>query len=108
MAAARYVELNPVRAELTKEAGKYPWSSAAAHISGRDDRLVKVEPLLEIVKDWKLFLLQGIKKSEIEAIRTHERTGRPLGSEVFVNRLEKELERILHRQKPGPKKRGDS
>lgn len=57
LAAARYVELNPVRAELTKEAEKYPWSSAAAHISGRDDRLVKVEPLLEIVKDWKLFLL---------------------------------------------------
>lgn len=104
LAAARYVELNPVRARLTKEAEAYPWSSAAAHISGRDDRLIKVAPLLEMVGDWKLFLSQEIKKSEIDVIRCHERTGRPLGREGFINRLENELDRILHRQKPGPKK----
>ena len=46
LAAARYVELNPVRAKLVEHAPKWRWSSAKAHLSGRDDRLVKVAPLL--------------------------------------------------------------
>ena len=39
LAAARYVELNPVRARLTESAGDYEWSSAKAHLSGKDDGL---------------------------------------------------------------------
>ena len=34
--ALRYVELNPVRAGLAGAAADWPWSSAAAHLSGRD------------------------------------------------------------------------
>jgi putative transposase len=34
--ALRYVEQNPVRAGLVRQAWKYPWSSAAAHLDGRD------------------------------------------------------------------------
>src|SRR3972149_902391 len=44
LAAARYVELNPVRAQLVAHGGDWPWSSARAHLSGRDDRVVKVAP----------------------------------------------------------------
>ncbi len=33
LAAARYVELNPVRARLTTAPSKYRWSSASAHIN---------------------------------------------------------------------------
>jgi len=51
LAAARYVELNPVRAEFVEKPEVYSWSSAAAYISGRDDVLVKVSPLLAMVKD---------------------------------------------------------
>jgi len=39
LAAARYVELNPVRAKLAEQARQWPWSSAKAHLSGRDDKL---------------------------------------------------------------------
>ena len=42
LAAARYVELNPVRAGLATDATDWRWSSAGAHLSGRDDRLVRV------------------------------------------------------------------
>jgi putative transposase len=45
LAAARYVELNPVRAQLVAYAGDWRWSSARAHLSGRDDGLVKVSPV---------------------------------------------------------------
>jgi putative transposase len=42
LTAARYVELNPVRAVLVEAPTKYPWSSAAAHARGRDDGVVKI------------------------------------------------------------------
>ena len=37
LCAARYVELNPVRAKLVDKPADYKWSSALAHISGDDD-----------------------------------------------------------------------
>ena len=104
-AYARYVELNPVRAKLTRRARDWRWSSARAHLKGRDDGLVRVKPLLERVDDWAAFLGEGLKEEEREAVRKGERTGRPLGAASFVKRLEKKLGRTLARQKPGPKPR---
>lgn len=40
VAAARYVEQNPVKAGLAERAWGYPWSSAAAHVVGENDTLV--------------------------------------------------------------------
>ena len=56
LAAARYVELNPVRAGLVADAAEWPFSSARPHLSGRDDRLVKVAPMLAITNDWRALL----------------------------------------------------
>jgi putative transposase len=103
LAGARYVELNPVRAKLARRARDWRWSSARAHLSGRDDGLVRVKPLLERVDDWAALLGEGLTEEEREAIRKGERTGRPLGAASFVKRLEKKLGRTLARQKPGPK-----
>ena len=47
LTAARYVELNPVRAGLVQAPSRYRWSSAAAHLRRRDDVLVQVAPLLQ-------------------------------------------------------------
>ncbi len=41
LAAAYYAELNPVRARLVERAGDWRWSSARAHLDGRDDALVR-------------------------------------------------------------------
>ncbi len=105
-AAARYVELNPVRARLAKRPEDHSWSSARAHLAGRDDRLVKVAPLLEIIGDWAAFLEGGLDGGDRAALQRHERTGRPLGDKDFVERLETALGRTLKQQKPGPKKGG--
>ena len=48
LTAARYVELNPVRAGLVQAPSRYRWSSAAAHLRGRDDAPVQVAPLLQM------------------------------------------------------------
>ncbi len=101
IAAARYIELNAVRAGLVSKPTEYRWSSANAHSAGTDDKLVKVKPLLEIVGDWQALLDSAMSDEEIKALRMHERTGRPLGDETFVKRLERKLGKILVPQKAG-------
>jgi putative transposase len=104
LAAARYIELNPVRAALAVAPSDYRWSSAPAHLAGKDDALARVSPLLEMAGNWRRLLTSAATEEEIETFRRHERTGRVLGDEDFQARLEKNLGRLLRRQKPGPKR----
>ena len=103
LAAARYIELNPVRAGLVAKAENWPWSSARAHLAGRDDQLVKVAPLLTMIPDWCAFLNSAMPEEELRDIRQHSRTGRPLGDETFLDRLEGMVGRLLKPQKRGRK-----
>ena len=79
LAAARYVERNPVRARLVVRPEVYRWSSAMAHLQGRNDVLVKVKPLLEMVGDWQAFLATDDGAEEVHLLRRHQYTGHPLG-----------------------------
>ncbi len=103
LAAAKYIEMNPVRAGLSVTPVSYRWSSADAHLSGSDDGLVKAGPLSGIVGDWKAFLEEAESEPELKILRLHERTGRPLGSDNFLFRLEDNVGRILKKQKHGSK-----
>ena len=103
VACARYVELNPVRAGLVNRAEDWPWSSAQAHLAGRDDRLVQTRPLLELVPAWEEFLAAGQPENEVAAIRRAGQSGRPLGSSAFTRTLETRTGRVLTTQRPGPK-----
>ena len=103
LAAVRYVELNPVRARMVSAPEDHRWSSARAHLSGRDDALVKVAPLLRMAGDWEAFLASGLDAEDHAALRSHERTGRPLGGEAFIAKLEGRLGRNLKKAKPGRK-----
>ncbi len=47
MAAARYLALNPVRAGLVRSPADWRASSVPSHLSGKDDALVSVAPLLQ-------------------------------------------------------------
>jgi putative transposase len=104
IATARYIELNPVKAGIVKRPEEYRWSSAKAHLQGEDDILVKVGPLLGIIADWQGLLTSDLSEEEYKTLRRHERSGRPLGSDDFLSKLEKLTSRVLRKQKPGPKK----
>ena len=104
LAAARYIEQNPVRAGLAGTPWEYPWSSAAAHVAGENDALITVAPLLALVGNWTDFLATGAPEAEVQALRRHERSGRPLGREPFLAAIEGRLGRTLRRGKPGPKR----
>jgi putative transposase len=105
--AARYVALNPVRARLCDRAEEWQWSSARAHLAGRDDPLVTVAPLLERVGDFAAFLGSEEDQQATRALRIAETTGRPVGSSEWIEQLERVSGRSLARRKPGPKTRED-
>lgn len=110
-AAVRYVEMNPVRARLVREPGRYRWSSAKAHLAGQDDGLVKVSPLLKRFGDWRKVLgKDGGTDEALNVLRSHERTGRVLGTEGFVAKVARLVGREVRPGKPGrPRKhRADS
>lgn len=44
---------------------------------------------------WRDVLLGGVSGDERDRIRCHERTGSPLGTDGFVEKLERALGRIL-------------
>ena len=80
----QYVEYNPVRAGLCKTPKEYKWSSA---YKGPDEKEAN-------------FLTEEVLK----VIRRNSRTGRPLGSDEFITKLESELGKTLKPKKAGRKK----
>lgn len=105
LAAARYIELNPVRAGLVDDPCAYRWSSASGHVTGEDDVLLRSRPLREWVADWEALLKTDLDESTVMRLRQHERTGRPLGTDAFIDSVEKRLGRTLRPRPAGRPKR---
>ena len=105
MNAARYVSMNPVRANLCSQAQDWRWSSVAAHFAGEDDDLVEVAPLLDRYGDFRLFLDQPADEGAVRALRAAEVSGRPVGTANWIELLEALSGRSLAPKKRGPKPR---
>lgn len=102
LAAARYTELNPVAAGIVDTPEAYAWSSAAFHLKeAKRDPLVSDRTMLGLVHDWRAFLRDGIDELEARELEKRLSTGRPWGSEGFVEDLEMRLGRTLRKGKPG-------
>jgi len=102
-AAVRYVALNPVRARLAATADVWPWSSTRAHLTGEDDGLVNVHPVLERFPQFAELIAVDGDETGFAALRASESTGRPLGSADFIAGLERVLGRPIARRAPGRK-----
>ena len=114
MAAVRYVENNPVAAQMVKQAEDWQWSSAKSHIAGRRtkrDPLTDVAHLGAHVPNWRAMLRHGLAaggvsnvgEAVIEAIEARLRTGRLLGAEAWIAEQEARTGRQLQAAKRGPK-----
>ena len=107
--AMRYVELNPVRARLCRRPWRYEWSSAAAHT----DERAKSE-LLDLsdwygqmsAEAWRKELIRVLNDAELAQMRLRTHTGRPLGSDSFLSKLEARLGRRLRALPPGRPRTG--
>lgn len=97
---ARYIEMNPVRAELVSRPELWKWSSAKPHIKGEADLYLSIDSWMDDSEraEYQRFINQEWKDDEI---RKATSTGRPLGSLGFTEKLEKELQRYLRPKKGG-------
>lgn len=85
---SKYIENNPVRARISQRPEDYPYSSAKAHILGRNDPLLN-EPLFdknELNQYRKLMKLEEDRKT-LEKIRKWTKSGKPLGDGGFMEAL---------------------
>src|SRR3569623_1995956 len=104
--AMRYVSLTPERAKLVTRAEHWRWSSAAAQLAGKDDDLVSGAPALERYGDFAAFL--GADRDVAIAwrrLRMAETSGRPLGSDAWLEAIEVSIGRTLRPRKRGPRPR---
>ncbi len=89
--ALRYVELNPVRAKLCRKAWRYEWSSAAVHVDGNArSELLDLPRWYSMIsqQQWRKELNAGIDETDLGRLRDNTHTGRPLGSDSFLSKLE--------------------
>jgi len=106
LAAARYVELNPVHAGMVRSAEEYPWSSARFHLGLiSDDVLVKDKSLLGLVENWEEYLRGDDQKANSRLLKAI-RSGRPAGSQEFVRLVETLTGRHFSLGKRGPRPKG--
>ncbi len=82
--AVRYITLNPVHARLVERMHERPWSSDNAHLSGRYAELVTVAHVLERYGDFTVFLDQEENATAFRMLCQSETTGRPLGSDPWI------------------------
>jgi len=105
-AVARYIEQNPVRARMVNKAEDYPYSSALTHVRGELNGVVNEELFDASQRDaYRALLGEMVAEDEMTRIRYSIRTGRPMGSEEFIGKMERKLGRCFKVRPPGrPKK----
>ena len=91
----RYIEANPLRGQLVRDAGEYPWSSFLAHGLGRPDPLLDpVDAYVSLAatpavrrRRWTALVQKTPKGPELAAIRRSTQNGLPFGDPDWVEQL---------------------
>ena len=104
VAALRYVELNPVRANIVDHAASYAWSSARIHAGQAPaPAWMNTSTFNELFTppEWQTWLAEGQPDSENAAIRRATNLEIPIGTPAFIERLEATYNRRLQPQTAG-------
>jgi putative transposase len=111
----RYIELNPVRAEMVAHPRDYRWSSYAANADGAPGPLLTEHALYRALgatpdarrRDYRALFRDVLDPAFVDALRRATNGGWPLGGERFKRRLAKALGRRVSPRAPGrPPKQG--
>ena len=77
---------------------EWRWSSAGAHI-GKDKELISLDSLFSLIpmsiQEWKRYIVTQEQEVDIDTVRRHTYTGRPLGATEFIRKLEIRFNRRL-------------
>jgi putative transposase len=99
LSCMRYIELNPVRANMVNTPTQYPWSSYHCNGRGKTDEMNTTHQLYRSLawskKDrqtaYKALFKAKIGNNQLTDIRNAWQTGTPLGNESFLQKVEKKL-----------------
>lgn len=105
----RYIELNPVRANMVVHPGEYRWSSYAANGQGQADALISPHPLyaqlghdpLERQAAYRELFRVHLDPDTLHAIRGALNEELVLGREDFKEKIEQMTRRQVRRGKDG-------
>ena len=104
--ALAYVERNPVRAGMVRQASDYRWSSAAAHLTGTDTHSILDMDWWgrESPSDWAERLGRD-EDEQVLALRKCTYSGKPFGDEGFVENIAKQFGRYWKCGRPPKQKK---
>jgi putative transposase len=105
----RYIELNPVRANMVESPSQYRWSSFCHNGGERHIELIQEHSLYKALGDSKLSRIasyqtlfqQHLDLNAMNQINAAWESGTPLGNDLFKNQIEKMLGRKVGQAKRG-------
>ena len=90
LSVLRYVERNPLRANLVARAQQWPWSSLAWRASGERPDMLADWPIA-CPRDWLARVNRAQSKAEEDALKRAIERGQPFGRDGWVRRTAKRL-----------------
>lgn len=101
LTCSRYIELNPVRADMVEHPSEYPWSSYGANASGKMDALITGHLVYkrlgktaeERQQAYRQLFRTRIAEKTLENIRQATNKAWVLGNDRFRSKIEKLAER---------------
>lgn len=109
IACGRYIERNPVKAAMVKEAYEYPYSSARFYSFGENDGITVEDPtFLEFGTDLisrRNAYIEFLRNFDKDDEREFDSLEKPAGNKDFIKRLLKMNGRFMPRRRGSPIKR---
>ena len=88
----RYVERNPLRANVAAQADEWPWSSLARRASSDPEATAWLaEWPVARPRNWHSYVTKPVTDAEREALALSIKRGRPFGSDEWARRTAKKL-----------------
>jgi putative transposase len=108
----RYIELNPVRADMVRDPGEYRWSSYRWHGHAERNELITGYPLytalgsseIERRVSYRALFRAQLDEAALDEIRKASSRGLPLGSDRFREQVEAALGRRVGLRPRGRRK----
>jgi len=105
----RYIELNPVRANMVRSPVHYRWSSYGHNGQGNENALITPHPLYRALgrsSSDRLDAYRDLPRAHLDPdvlhdIRAAWQTGTPLGNDAFRQKVEAKLQRKLGQARRG-------
>lgn len=112
----RYIELNPVRAQMVSSPSEYPWSSYRANALGQYDALISPHPLYDGLGQDATQRQAGYRdlfkgqtdELSLEKIREATNKAWVLGSDSFKQKIESQLNRRTDKLAKGGDRKSDA